>query len=212
MIEVIMPDKRERIKIPATVIVEGKYDKIKLSGIIDANIITTNGFGIFNRGEKMALIRAMGAAGGVVLLTDSDGAGGVIRSHIRSALPPHQVFDLYIPKIRGRERRKSTPSKEGTLGVEGMSDELLYEMFSAFAKKHFSGCASPSERGDIKKADLYAYGLTGAENAAAARDKLCCAVGLPEGMTAPALLGALNILMSKEEFKAIAENINRVGD
>lgn len=207
-----MPGKRERIKIPATVIVEGKYDKIKLSGIIDANIITTDGFGIFNRGEKMALIRAMGAAGGVVLLTDSDGAGGVIRSHIRSALPPNQVFDLYIPKIRGRERRKSAPSKEGTLGVEGMSDELLYEMFSTFAEKYFSDSAIASKRGDIKRADLYAYGLTGAENAAVARDKLCSALGLPEGMTAPALLGALNILMSKEEFEAIAENIKNNGD
>ena len=203
-----MPDKRERIKIPATVIVEGKYDKITLAGIIDANIITTGGFGIFNRGEKLSLIRAMGAAGGVVLLTDSDGAGGVIRSYIRSALPSEQVYDLYIPKIRGREKRKSAPSKEGTLGVEGMSDELLYDMFSAFAEKYFPAGDSASKRGDIKKADLYAFGLTGAENSAAARDKLCRALGLPDGMTPTALLGALNILMSKNEFEAIAENID----
>jgi ribonuclease M5 len=214
--EVAMPEKKEKIKIPATVIVEGKYDKIKLSGIIDANIITTGGFGIFNSREKLSLIRAMGAAGGVVLLTDSDGAGGVIRSYIHSVLPPEQVYDLYIPKIRGKERRKSAPSREGTLGVEGMSDEMLREMFSALAEKHFSVGASQSggsgERGNIKKADLYAYGLTGAENSSAARDRLCLALGLPDGMTPTAMLGALNILMSRDEFKAIAEKINDDGE
>ena len=111
-----MAERTERIHIPIPVVVEGKYDKIKLSSVIDANVITTGGFGIFNKKEKLALIRTLAEKGGIVILTDSDGAGGVIRSYIKSALPKEKIYNLYIPQIEGKERRKSTSSKEGTLG------------------------------------------------------------------------------------------------
>ena len=124
---------RERIKLSVPVIVEGRYDKAKLSEFLDANIICTDGFGIFNKKEKLALIKRL-SENGVVVLTDSDGAGGVIRSHIMSAIPKDKIYNLYIPKIEGKEKRKNAPSKEGTLGVEGMNSDLLYSMFEGLSE------------------------------------------------------------------------------
>ena len=154
-----------KLKIALPVIVEGKYDKIKLDSLLDANIITTGGFGIFNSREKKALIRRL-CAGGVILLCDSDGAGKVIRGYLKSFLPPERVYDLYIPKIAGKERRKRIGSKEGTLGVEGMDAELLRALFAPYATD------SLPARTPITKADFYAYGLSGGANAAALRDAL----------------------------------------
>ena len=193
----------KKLTIPMPVIVEGRYDKIRLSNIIDAEILTTAGFGIFNHREKLDLIRALAAPCGIIVLTDSDGAGTLIRSHISSALPKDKVYHLYIPQIPGKERRKSAPSRAGTLGVEGMDDALLYEMFLPFAK---DGTAIV-ERGGISKADLFAFGLTGTDGSAAARDHLAAALHLPAGMTPNALLGALNVLCSKEEFAALAASV-----
>ena len=161
-----MAERTERIHIPIPVVVEGKYDKIKLSSVIDANVITTGGFGIFNKKEKLALIRTLAEKGGIVILTDSDGAGGVIRSYIKSALPKEKIYNLYIPQIEGKERRKSTSSKEGTLGVEGMTDEVLRGLFSSFSgRMGFSGSAAHTVRESITKADLFELGLTGAGSA-----------------------------------------------
>ena len=160
---------KERVRIPLPVVVEGKYDKMKLASIIDATIVTTAGFGIFNSREKMALIRRLADRGGVVILTDSDGAGSVIRSHIKSALPPDRIYDLYIPRIEGKERRKSAPSKDGSLGVEGMRDELLRDLFADFARR---------------------MGFDG----------LAARLGLPPKMTPNAFLGALNILVTRDEL------------
>ena len=190
---------KERVHIPLPVVVEGKYDKMKLASIIDATIVTTAGFGIFNSREKMALIRRLADRGGVVILTDSDGAGSVIRSHIKSALPPDKIYDLYIPRIEGKERRKSAPSKDGSLGVEGMRDELLRDLFADFARRMgFDG--SPSgEYGTITKADMMALGLTG-DNSREARDALAARLGLPPKMTPNAMLGALNILVTRDEL------------
>ena len=183
----------EKIKISLPIIVEGKYDKIKLDSILDANVLTTGGFGIFNNAEKKALIKKL-CANGVILLCDSDGAGKVIRAHIKSFLPPEKVINLYIPKIEGKEKRKKEGSKEGTLGVEGMDADLLRSLFA----KYESAATEPRE--PITKRDLYLYGLSGGENSAEKRDTLAAAYDLPSGMTANALLDALNILSSLEEF------------
>lgn len=190
----------KKIKIALPVIVEGKYDKIKLESIIDANIITTGGFGIFNSEEKKCLIKRL-CENGVIILCDSDGAGKVIRSYIKSFLPPEKVINLYIPKIEGKEKRKAVGSKEGTLGVEGIDADILRDLF----KKYES--AAVLEREKITKRDFYLHGLSGGENSAAKRDILARKYGLPSGMTANALLDALNIISSLGEFKQTLEEL-----
>lgn len=189
----------ERIKIPYPVVVEGKYDKIKLASVIDANIITTGGFGIFNRREKLSLIKRLAERGGIVILTDSDGAGGVIRSFIQSAVPKEKIYNLYIPRIEGKERRKSAPSKDGSLGVEGMSDEVLCDLFADFAHRMGFDGATSGDYGRITKADMMELGLTGPDSASA-RDALAQKLSLPPKMTPNAMLGALNILVTREEL------------
>ncbi len=184
----------EKIRISLPIIVEGKYDKIKLDSILDAKVITTGGFGIFNSAEKKALIKRL-CDNGVILLCDSDGAGKVIRAHIKSFLPPQKIINLYIPKIEGKEKRKKEGSKEGTLGVEGMDADFLRELFRKYAD------ASVSTRTPIVKRDFYLHGLSGGENSTVKRDALAALYDLPSGMTANALLDALNILSSLEEFK-----------
>ena len=205
----------EKLVIPIPVVVEGKYDKMKLSSVIEANVITTDGFGIFNKKEKIALIKRLSGRG-VILLCDSDGAGGVIRRCVMDAVPKDRIYNLYIPKIEGKERRKKAPSKEGTLGVEGMDEELLRDMFASLAERLGIDTKSgeldgaPRREEPIKKSDLYEYGFTGREGCAARRDELCRAYGLPEGMTPTALLGALNILTDREEFAATAAKLEEV--
>ena len=192
----------EKLSIALPVIVEGKYDKIKLDSVLDATVVTTGGFGIFNSREKKALIRRL-CRNGVILLCDSDGAGKVIRGYLKSLLPPERVYDLYIPKIAGKERRKRVGSKEGTLGVEGMDAGLLRALFAPYATD-----ALPS-RAPITKADFYAYGLSGGANAAALRDALAAQFDLPGGMTANALIAALALLCSREEFETAAETVRK---
>lgn len=197
----------EKIKLPIPVIVEGRYDKSKLSEILDCRIITTEGFGIFNKKEKMALIRRL-SGNGVVVLTDSDGAGGVIRSHLKSALSADKVYNLYIPKIEGKEKRKKTASKEGTLGVEGMETDLLYGIFRDFADKHIFA-TDGKDVGGITKTDFFQVGMTGGCEAAKRRDEMASHFDLPDGMTANSLLGALNLVISKKEFYSAAEELWR---
>ena len=189
---------REKLKLPVPVIVEGRYDKIKLSDILDANIICTDGFGIFNKKEKLSLIKRL-SENGVVLLCDSDGAGGVIRSHIMSALPKEKIYNLYIPKIKGKEKRKSAPSKEGTLGVEGMDADMLYEMFENLLK-NLPENGRAMRVGGITKADFFEFGMTGGEDSKSRREIVAKKFALPDNMTPNALMGALNMLISKEEF------------
>lgn len=190
----------EKIKISLPVIVEGKYDKIKLDSILDAKIITTGGFGIFNSEEKKALIKKL-CQNGVIVLCDSDGAGKVIRSHIKSMLPPDKITNLYIPKIEGKEKRKREGSKEGTLGVEGIDADILRDLF----KKYESSAAS--SRTPITKRDFYIFGLSGGDNSSVKRDLVAKAYDLPNGMSANSLLDALNIITSLEEFEETAKNI-----
>ncbi len=184
---------RKRLSIPQPILVEGRYDKARLASFIDGVILETGGFSIFNKKEKLALFRALAAPAGIIILTDSDGAGSLIRSYLASAIDKEKVYHLYIPQIKGKERRKAAPSKAGTLGVEGMENELLYSLFLPFATGEVLA------RGGITKADLYGLGLTGTDNAAARRDTVALSLGLPAGMTPGALLGALNVLFSKDE-------------
>ena len=146
------------LTISRPIIVEGKYDKIKLSRVVNAHIVTTDGFGIFSQAQKTSLIRRLAEENGVIVLTDSDGAGLVIRNYLRNILSPDKIIHLYTPRIKGKEKRKNTPSKEGFLGVEGMELEWLEKTLAPFA----DGGIKP--RMQLTKADLYAFGLSGGTN------------------------------------------------
>jgi ribonuclease M5 len=187
----------EKLKIDLPIIVEGKYDKIKIKSIADACVIQTDGFGVFKNNERLALIRQLAEKSKIIVLTDSDGAGKVIRSHITSAIPKDRLIHLYTPQIKGKERRKDAPSAEGYLGVEGAEADVLRRLLEPFA----SGVSTfDIEREEISKADFYEAGLTGGEDSAERRDVFALSLGLPKGMTPNALLAAVNVMMSREEF------------
>ncbi len=187
----------EKLKIELPIIVEGKYDKIKIMSIADACVIATDGFGVFKNSERLALIKRLAQKSRIIVLTDSDGAGKIIRSHITSAIPKDRLIQLYTPQIKGKEKRKETASAEGFLGVEGVEAELIREMLLPFAVGSFDGeCV----REEITKADMYEVGLSGLPDSGGRRDELAVLLGLPRGMTPNALLSALNVLMSREEF------------
>ena len=160
----------------------------------------TDGFGIFKKSEKLALLRKLSEKTPLIILTDSDGAGKVIRSHISSAVPKDRLIQLYIPQIAGKERRKSEPSAEGTLGVEGMERELLRELLLPFED---GDAAKSISENPLSKLDFYEDGLSGAENSASRRDEIAARLGLPKGMSANALLAALKILLAYEEYLAL---------
>ena len=187
----------EKLKIPIPIVVEGKYDKITLSSVLDAHIITTGGFGIFSRGELLSLIRKIGAERGIIILTDSDGAGKLIRSHITSAIPKDRLIQLYITKIKGTEKRKSQASAEGTLGVEGMERELLYDLLSPYEDETAFDAARENP---LSKTDFYMDGLSGGEDSKNRRANLARALSLPEDMTANALLEAVRLVATYEEY------------
>ena len=196
---------QKKLSIPYPIIVEGKYDRLRLIEICSANIITTDGFGIFKKSERLSLLRELSARTPIILLTDSDGAGKLIRSHITSAIPKDRLIQLYIPKIEGKEKRKDTPSAEGTLGVEGMEFELLYNLLAPFEdKKAYMALAE----NPISKTDFYIDGLSGGENSAQKRAELAKRLGLPRDMTANALLAALKILITYEEYLALVGRDN----
>ena len=165
----------EKLQISYPVIVEGKYDRLRLLSVIDANIYTTEGFGIFKKKEKLALFRALAAATPVIVLTDPDGAGTQIRSFLTGVIPKERLIPLYVPQIKGKEPRKKEPSAAGFLGVEGQERERLYRLFLPFANGERPAPAQP-----ITKADLYEDGLTGAANSAARRAALARQFDLPE--------------------------------
>lgn len=190
----------EKLKIPYPVIVEGKYDRERLLLVMEGQILTTDGFGIFKKKEKLALIRALAARTPIIVLTDPDGAGTLIRAHIGSAVPRDRLIPLYVPAIKGKEARKAEPSAAGLLGVEGQERALLYELLSPFA-------GEATKRGEITKLDLYEDGLTGGTNSAARRDALAAAFGLPPGMTPNALVAALSVIATKEEYRAAVARI-----
>ena len=189
----------EKLSIPYPVVVEGKYDKIRLSNIIDAQIIVTDGFGVFRKEEKRLLLRRLAAVSPLIVLTDSDGGGTVIRSHLSGMLPKDRIIPLYIPQIKGKERRKDKPSAAGTLGVEGMDDSLLYDLFLPYAKTDADPLTRAAEN-SLSKVDFFEDGLTGGANSTQKRDELAVKVGVPKGMSANALLEALKLLVTYDEY------------
>ena len=188
------------------IVVEGRYDKNALSQVVDATIVTLGGFAVFNDREKLAFPRRLAEERGLIVLTDSDGAGFVIRNYLKGALPKDQVKQAYIPDIHGKERRKRAPGKEGKLGVEGMRPAVLLEALRRAGATFGDEEAVGERRQDpITKADLYALGLTGGQDSAAKRRALLKALDLPEHLTPNAMLEALNLLYSREAFLARAE-------
>ena len=189
-----------RIPVKEVVVCEGKYDKIKLDSVIDADVLTLDGFGIFNNMELRALIRRAAKTRGVIVLTDSDSAGMMLRGHIKNIAGEDGVTHLYVPRTEGRERRKKERSKEGVLGVEGIDAEVLRELFKSFK--------SDLVRGDrVGRADLYADGFIGVDGAQEKRMKLIKRLSLPEKMTTPALISALSIMVTREEYRKICEEL-----
>ena len=190
----------EKKKIDFPIIVEGKYDKIKIKSLFDACVITTEGFGVFKNSEKLALIRRLAEKSKIIVITDSDGAGKLIRSHITSAIPKDKLIQLYTPQVKGKEKRKTEASKEGFLGVEGTDADIVRSLLEPFAADAPQGAI---EREEIEKLDLFELGLTGGADSAARRNDLAVKLGLPCDMTPNALLAALNVLMGKKELYEI---------
>lgn len=192
------------IKVKEAIIVEGKYDKIKLTSIIDGLIIETNGFQIFKDKDQMQLIRRLADTRGILVLTDSDGAGFVIRNYLSGAIPPDKIKHAYIPDILGKEKRKEKASKEGKLGVEGVPAQVIVDAL----KRAGVTCETEETCGrKITKADLYLFGLSGNENSAEKRQLLLKELSLPAHLSVNALVGVLNSIMSYEEF---CERIDKI--
>lgn len=193
------------IKINQAVIVEGKYDKIKLSGIIDALIIETDGFGIFKDKEKQRLIRFLAETKGIVIMTDSDSAGFKIRSFINGITSSENITNVYIPDIYGKEKRKTEMSKEGKLGVEGISKDIIVE---ALRKAGVSCAENNSEqRRSITKTDFFLDGISGREQSSFLRKELAKSLGLPERISASSLLKIINSYMTYDDYKESIEKI-----
>ena len=190
------------VKIREVIVVEGRYDKNTLSQVVDATILETKGFGIFKDKAQLRLLRRAAQARGLIVLTDSDGAGFVIRNYLRGVLPPERVKHAYIPDVPGKERRKAAPGKEGKLGVEGMSPELLLEALRRAGATVEGETAAPT-RGRITKADLVELGLSGGVGSGEKRLTLLKKLGLPEPMSPNAMLQALNLLYTREELEAL---------
>ena len=187
----------DKLKIPYPVIVEGKYDKLRLSSVIEAQIIATDGFGIFKNHERAALLRALARKTPLIVLTDPDGAGRLIRSHISGILPKDKIICLHIPKIEGKEKRKKEASAEGFLGVEGVERELIYNLFLPYTNPDMT---RNIEENPLTPAILCRDGLTGAPDSQAKRDAVGAAFGLPSGMNAKAFLAAVKCVSSYEEY------------
>lgn len=194
------------LKTDKVIVVEGKYDAIRLANIVDAAILRTEGFGVFKDKEKQELLRTLGEKRGLLVLTDGDSAGMLIRNYIRNIVPAEQITDVYVPDLYGKEKRKDKPSKEGKLGVEGIPDDILIE---ALRK------AGVTEEGDVRPAvsnerlitrmDFYRDGLAGGPNSKAKRLALQSALGLPERMTGKQLLRIINMMVSYDEYRALVD-------
>lgn len=195
----------DKLVIPYPVIVEGKYDKIKLDSIIEAQIISTDGFGIFKNQDLAKLLRKLAERSMIILLTDSDGGGKIIRSHITGMIPKDRLIQLYVPQIKGKERRKTAPGKQGLLGVEGMDADLLRGLFAPYAS---DDADARYRENPLSKTDFFRDGLSGGENSRARRDEIAHACGLPAGMSANALLDALRLLLTYDQYLALVGREN----
>lgn len=194
------------VKIKEAILVEGRYDSNTLRQIVDAPILETSGFGIFKDKKQMDLLRRVAEKRGLIVFTDSDGAGFVIRNHIKSAIPGKYLKHAYIPDIPGKEKRKSAPGKEGKLGVEGMTKEVILSALRA------SGATidgeEAAERAFVTKQDFMELGLSGGKDSSRKRQALIKRLDLPEHISSNALLQAVNLLCSKEELASILEEVD----
>lgn len=195
------------VKIKEAILVEGRYDKNTLSQIVDATILETSGFGIFQDKRQMSLLRRVAEKRGLIVFTDSDGAGFVIRNHIKSAIPGKYLKHAYIPDVFGKERRKSAPGKEGKLGVEGMRPDVILEALRRAGATLEGECTA--KRAQITKQDLMELGLSGGPDASVKRLALLKKLDLPEHMSANAMLQALNLLYDFSELRTIVEELER---
>ncbi|MCI9272705.1 MAG: DUF4093 domain-containing protein [Clostridiales bacterium] len=195
------------IQVREAIIVEGKYDKIKLSSMIDGLIIETGGFRIFNNKEKMALIRRLAETRGILILTDSDSAGFLIRNHLNGAIPKGRVKHAYIPDIFGKERRKEKPSQEGKLGVEGIPQEILIKAIRQAGVDCGVLEGNNKRFREVTKLDLFELGFSGGEDSRKKRAALLKTLNLPEHLSPNALLPVVNCLMSYEEFCQAVKNL-----
>lgn len=184
------------IKLKQAVIVEGKYDKIRLENIIDAVIITTDGFGIFKDKDKKSLIKILAEKCGIIILTDSDSAGQMIRKHIEKFVPKEQFVSVYVPTILGKEKRKTTPSAQGIIGVEGTDDAIILQVLT---KAGLVGEQTLKKGRKITKTDLFNIGVSGTDGSKEKREKLCLYLGLPP-LPANSLLDVINSLYGYEDF------------
>ena len=195
-------------KVKEVIVVEGRYDKNALSQVVNATVITLGGFSVFNDKEKLAFLRRLAEQQGLIVLTDSDGAGFVIRNYLKGALPKELVKQAYIPDIYGKERRKRTPGKEGKLGVEGMKPDVLLAALARAGATFLDEENGTGAAGEpITKADLFELGLTGGPDSAAKRQAILRELELPEHLTANGLLEALNLLYSRESFLEFAKKL-----
>lgn len=196
-------------RIREVIVVEGRYDRNTLLQTVEATVVETGGFSVFNQKEKLALLRRLAEKQGLIVLTDSDGAGFVIRNYLKGALPKDRVRQAYIPDIAGKERRKRIPGKEGKLGVEGMRPEVLLEALRRAGATFEGEEETPSNKEKlISKLDLYEAGLTGSDGAAQRRAELLKQLELPEHLTTNGMLDALNLLYSRNEFFRFVSEIN----
>lgn len=185
------------IKLEQPIIVEGKYDKITLENVIDALIIPTNGFGIFKNKEKCQMIRALAQKNGIVIMTDSDSAGHMIRAYIKKIVGDCKIINVYIPNLKGKEKRKTAYSKEGFLGVEGMTAEVILE---SLQKCGVTGRKIEKKSKEITKTHMFEAGLSGRENSSEARKELLKELSLPQNLSSSAMLDILNTLFTYDEF------------
>ena len=195
------------LRIREAIVVEGRYDKNTLSQVVDTLILETSGFGIFKNPEQMALLRRAAEKRGLIVLTDSDGAGFVIRNRIKGAIPRQSVKHAYIPDVYGKEKRKTAPGKEGKLGVEGMSPQVLEEVLRRAGATVLGESQERQPRREITKADLFRDGLSGGPGSKERRKALLKALELPEHLTPNGLVQVLNGLITYEEYQALVETL-----
>lgn len=198
------------LKIKEVIVVEGRYDKNTLSQIVDATILETSGFGIMNDKEQLNLLRKAAQKHGLIVFTDSDGAGFVIRNYLKSAIPAQYLKHAYIPDIAGKERRKTAPGKEGLLGVEGMRPDVIVEALRR-AGATIEG-ESSIHRSQITKQDMMELGLSGGSNSSVLRKKLLAALGFPTHMSANAMLQALNLLYTLPQLRNMVDALEKDHD
>ena len=191
----------EKLKISYPIIVEGKYDKIKLDSVIEGKIIPTNGFGVFSDKEKREMFRSLAKKTPLIVATDSDGAGLVIRNYMKSIIPADRLFHVYIPEVKGKEKRKTEYSKAGTLGVEGMDPALLRELFAPYTEE------KTVKKESVTKTDLFLWGLSGGEGSSEKRKSLCQELSLPTNLSANAFLEIINLLYDREHLENIIKSV-----